>query len=150
MKDYILSFLLLPLGPLLPSKHDVRPRISWAALTQTRQPGLDPWGSGSNKSSWPLWAAGTSVSAGDWWFHGGRGLQTRSLTNTGTGRNKIEPENQQLAVRRAGEGLSHGLWPQRVIPPPGPSPSFHNLCCAWGAFLLPKHMWAFRFSHPLS
>lgn len=28
MKDYILSFLLLPLGPPLPSKHDVGPCVS--------------------------------------------------------------------------------------------------------------------------
>lgn len=35
MKDYILSFLLLPLGPPLPSKRDVGPRVSGAAFAQT-------------------------------------------------------------------------------------------------------------------
>lgn len=108
MKNYILSFLLLPLGPSLPSKHDAGPRISWAAFAQTRQPGLDPWGSGSTESSWPFRAAGTSVSTSDGWLQWERGLQTKSLTNTVTGKNKIDPEHQQLAVSRTREGPGRG------------------------------------------
>lgn len=42
MKDYILSFLLLPLGPPLPSQCGVGLRVSWAAFLRHDNLDLTP------------------------------------------------------------------------------------------------------------
>lgn len=89
--------------------------------------------------------AGTSVSTGDGWVQWERGLQTKSLSNTATGKSKIDPEQQQLVASKV-----CGSELQKTVPPQGHlvvTIFFCSLWCAWRAFSLVSWLSGFLILH---
>lgn len=89
--------------------------------------------------------AGTSVSTGDGWVQRERGLQTKSLSNTATGKYKIDPEQQQLVASRV-----CGSELQRAVPPQGHLVVTILFCspwCVWRAFSLASWLSGFPILH---